>query len=228
MPVKAIEYCLESAGITMGEVDHVVFHEKIYRRFLRVIEDIIRTFPHSYITFLNIIPEYLGRRLVLPFELKKATGYKGKVLYSSHHLSHAASSFLLSGFDKAAIITADGMGETSSLTTGYGVNNKIYPDNTLDLPASLGLLYNTLTAYTGFRVNSGEGKVMSLSDHAQPLFLKQLEDILDLQEDGSFYPDSAYFDFRSGGRLFTDKFVKTFGMARKNEEELSDHHIVMA
>ncbi|MCK9226046.1 MAG: hypothetical protein M0R46_00825 [Candidatus Muirbacterium halophilum] len=223
-PEKSIEYCINSAKINFNDIDYVIFHEKPFLKFNRVLENFIITFPYSYKNFMNIIPRYLGERLIISDVFKKKYKYKGEFLYNRHHLSHAASAFFPSKFEKSIIMTCDGLGEYSTMTSGYGINNKIYIENELSFPNSLGMLYSAITSYLGFLPNGGEGKVMALADFGEAEFLNKLKEIVKINSDGSFSVNEDYFDFRSGNSMFTSKFVKKFGKGPKKLSEISQKH----
>ncbi|MGM0608482.1 MAG: carbamoyltransferase family protein, partial [Candidatus Muiribacteriota bacterium] len=228
LPVNAVKYCLESANISIDEVDYVVFYEKPYLKFYRALKSFIKSWPSSYKTFMRTTPRFLGERLILPVQLEKQLGYKNKVFYLKHHLSHASSAFLVSPYKKAIIITSDGIGEQASITTGYGEGNKITIEKELHHPNSLGLLYSALTTYAGFRANGGEGKVMALADYGEPEYLDEMKKIVKIFDDGSFKIDTKYFDFDSGNIMFTNKFVKKFGPSCRGSEFLEKRHFNMA
>ncbi|PLX17547.1 MAG: hypothetical protein C0601_07250 [Candidatus Muiribacterium halophilum] len=227
-PENSIRFCLDSLNITIDEVDAVVFYEKPFLKFWRTLSSLISSWPFSYRRFHEIIPRYLGERLVFPSIMQEKTGYKGKVYFSIHHLSHAASAFLLSGFDQASIITCDGIGELDSLSIGIGKGKDIKIEKTIGHPDSLGLLYSAITTYCGFRANGGEGKVMALGDLGKPSYIDDMLEIISIQDDGSFRIDQRYFDFNSGNMMFTKRFEKRFGQMAKSKDTLESRHYDMA
>ncbi len=227
-PVRAIDACLKAGDITMLDIDHVVFYEKPFWKLERVLTDHARSFPFSLPQFVRTMPSWLSERLVLPLKLKIDLGYTGSTLFLPHHLTHAASAYLASPFDQAAILTVDGVGEWATTTWGVGEGNRITLRGELNYPNSLGLVYTALTTYLGFEANRGEGKVMALSDFGQPAYLGKLRTLLDLREDGSFRADPRFFSFGHGRRMFTSRFERMFGPARVPGSELTQHHKDMA
>ena len=227
-PIESINFCLQRANISVYDIDYVVFYEKPYLKFQRVVISHIKSWPFSMKNFLETMPNWLDDRLILPVLLKNEIGYEGKTLFIKHHLSHAASTFYASKFQKAAILTSDGVGEFSTMTLGIGDNNKIKILKELQYPNSLGLLYSAITSYLGFRANNGEGKVMALSDYGSPKYLQKFKKIIKVKQDGSFSINRRYFNFNSGRRMFTRKFESDFGKSRKNNEELQQEHYDMA
>jgi len=164
-PINSIKYCLESQGIKIEDVSYIGFYEKPYLKFERVLSQHLEMFPWSLKTFISSIPSWLNEKLRVVKKIKKELGYKGDVIFIEHHLAHAASSFLVSPFEKAAVLTVDGVGEWT--TTAYGMceGNEIHLMKDIRFPHSLGLLYSAITAYLGFSVNNSEYKVMGLSAH---------------------------------------------------------------
>ncbi|MFA5350594.1 MAG: carbamoyltransferase N-terminal domain-containing protein [Candidatus Omnitrophota bacterium] len=227
-PVNAINYCIQESNITFLDIDYVGFYEKPFLKFHRVILDHLKTWPFSFLNFLDSMPKWLQDRLTLPLTLEKEIGFKGKTLFVKHHLSHAASSFLVSPFDQAAILTCDGIGEWATLAYGIGRGNQIKIYNELRYPHSLGLLYSTLTAYLGFSANQEEGTVMALASCGNPVFLDKFRKIFVIKPDGSFILDTSYFNFNKGRRMYSNKFIKTFGNDRKFNDILETRHCDIA
>ncbi len=226
-PHNAIAYCLEEAGIGADGLDHVVFYDKPFLKFERLLETYIALAPRGFRSFKMSIPLWLREKLfqksLLRDELKKFTGEfdTGKLLFCEHHLSHAASAFYPSPFDNAAVLTMDGVGEwaTTSAAIGNGHGLEIFQE--IHFPHSLGLLYSAATYYTGFKVNSGEYKVMGLAPYGEPRFTKLILDhLIDLKPDGSFRLDMSYFDYCTGLTMTNDRFAKLFGEPVRSPDQL--------
>lgn len=220
LPEAAVAYCLEQAGLRMADVDHVVFYEKPLRKFSRLLDTHLASFPRGRRFFTRAMRIWLGKRLWLKGRLAETFGVDpGKILFSEHHLSHAAASFLTSPFERAAVITADGVGEEATTAIFHGVSDaqgaRLTPVKELHFPHSMGLFYSTITAYLGFRVNNGEYKVMGLASYGQPTAVDALERVCDLAADGSLTLDMRYFAFhRSAERSFTPALEALLGPAR--------------
>ncbi len=216
-PKHSIGYCLLEAGITMGMVDQIIFHEKPFVKFERIIQTFLGTWPLSIRPFLRAIPQWLNQKLWVSEVIKKETGYKGEVYFSEHHLSHAASCYLLSPFEGASILTIDGVGEWTTTMKGFGSGTDIEMTHEMHFPHSLGLLYSTFTAYLGFEVNEGEYKVMGMAPYGEPKYVDRVMKILDIRDDGSFHMDMSYFAFHRSFQSFSGKFERLFGPARRPE-----------
>ncbi|MFH0985846.1 MAG: carbamoyltransferase [Candidatus Omnitrophota bacterium] len=227
-PVHAINYCVQAAGITFADIDHIGFYEKPFLKFSRVLIDHLRAWPHSLGHFLKTMPHWLEDRLLLPLTLEKDLGYQGKVFFIKHHLSHAASAFLVSPFDEAAILTSDAVGEWTTMAYGYGRGSNIKISKEISYPHSLGLVYTAITTYLGFAAHEGEGTVMALAGCGKPTYLKALKDIVKVSADGSFAVDQRFFGFNHGGRMYSRRFVKMFGPDRKPEERIEPRHCDIA
>ncbi len=224
-PISAINYCIQKGNITFNDIDYIGFYEKPYLKFSRVIFDHLRSYPFSFGNFLRTMPNWLQDRLILPIMLKKELTYEGKVLFIKHHMSHAASSFLVSPFEEAAIITIDGVGEVATTTCGYGKGNNIEITKEILYPDSLGLLYTAVTTYLGFKANHGEGKTMGLAGFGDPkTYIDKFREIVKVAADGSFQMDSSYFGYNKGSRMYSRKFVKAFGPPKNPEEEFNQRH----
>jgi len=223
-PKEAIEYCLEEAGISINEIDYVAFYDKPYLKFERLLHQFIHTFPKSFFTFVDSIPAWLSEKLLVKDILKKL-GYKGKILYLEHHLSHAAAAFLPSQFEEAAILTVDAVGEWATTSLSKGKNEKIEMIKEIHFPHSLGLLYSAITAYLGFKVNNSEYKVMGLAPNGKPVYLDKFRKIIKLYDDSSFSLDMQYFDFLHSKRMTSKKLDELFGQpTRKPGTELTQFH----
>ena len=223
-PLNSINYCLQEKNITINEIDYIVFYEKPFLKFHRTIINHLISYPFSIKNFIQTMPHWLEDRLILPLILKDKLGYEGKVLFIKHHLAHAASSFLVSPFNEAVIITSDGVGEFATLTLGFGKENKIKITHELQYPNSLGLLYSAITSYLGFQANRDEGKIMALADYGKPMFINELKDIIDIKSDGSFWINQNYFGFNKGSTMYSKKFVKKFGNPRTKNEKITQRH----
>ena len=233
-PLRAIDYCLGEAGITLEQVDYVVFYDKPFLKFERLLETYLAFAPHGFPSFRMAMPLWLREKLflkdLLRKELKKFApkfGWDSKLLFSEHHLSHAASAFFPSPFEEAAVLTMDGVGEwaTTSLCIGRGNDLKVVKE--IHFPHSLGLLYSAFTYYTGFKVNSGEYKIMGLAPYGEPRYVDLiLKHLIDLKEDGSFRLDMSYFNYCAGLTMTSPKFHQLFGgPPRKPEERLTQREM---
>lgn len=228
-PIHSIRFCLDFAGITIEQVDHVAYFEKPFLKFARVITDHLLTWPLSWSAFQRSMPKWLTSRLTLPVTIEEELGYTGPISYLKHHLSHAASSFYPSPFDEAAIITADGVGEWATFSVGVGRGTDITIEKEIHYPNSLGLLYTAVTTFVGFDAHGGEGKTMGLAGYGDPApLLSKVKDVVRLHEDGSFKVDESYFSFRAGNRMWSDKWERTFGKPRLVGEPWEQRHYDLA
>jgi len=223
-PIQAVNYCLQEAGVTIYDVDEVAFYEKMYLKFERTILSHLAGYPFTLRNFLDTMPLWLKDRLAVSATIEEELSLKKPVRYVKHHLSHAASSFLVSPFESAAILTVDGVGEYACAAFGSGRGNQIELNKEMHYPHSLGLLYSIVTAYLGFRVFSGEGKVMALAEYGEPSFVDQFREIVLVRDDGSFELDTRYFSFNRGEKMHNSRFEELFGPPRKPGDELSDRH----
>ena len=231
-PTKAVDYCLSEAGLTAADLNHVGFYDKPFLKFERLLETYVATAPLGIRSFFKAIPIWLQQKLHLPREMRKALGgaYTKRFVFTEHHESHAASAFFPSPFDEAAILTLDGVGEWATASFGVGRGNKIELTHELHFPHSLGLLYSAFTQYCGFRVNSGEYKLMGLAPFGEPKFADLIyEHLIDLKDDGSFRMDMSYFDYTAGLSMISTKFENLFGEPRRQaESEISEHYMDIA
>ena len=231
-PQNAIEYCLKEAGIGYSDLDHVAFYDKPLMKFERLLETYFAYAPAGFPSFLQAMPLWLREKLHLPRLLDKglARQYRGRYLFLEHHESHAASAFFPSPFEEAAILTVDGVGEWATSTIGLGVGNKIQLTHEQRFPHSLGLLYSAFTYYTGFRVNSGEYKLMGLAPYGEPRFADLIRSrIIDLKADGSLRMDMQYFNYCQGLTMTNARFDALFGQPPRNpESELSQFYMDVA
>jgi len=226
-PHNAIAYCLAEAGVSAGSLDHVVFYDKPFLKFERLLETYIAMAPRGFRSFKMSIPLWLREKLfqksLLRGELEKFCGDfdKSRLLFCEHHLSHAASAFYPSPFDSAAVLTMDGVGEWATTSAAMGNANRLEIFQEIHFPHSLGLLYSALTYYTGFKVNSGEYKVMGLAPYGEPKYVKLiLDNLIDLKPDGSFRLDMSYFDYCTGFTMTNDRFAELFGAPVRNPDQL--------
>jgi carbamoyltransferase len=236
-PEKAVEYCLGRSGIKLADVDYVAFYDKPFLKFERLLETYLAYAPRGFTSFRMAMPLWLKEKLfqktLLRDEMKKWQpdfDWQKRLLFGEHHQSHAASAFFPSPFEEAAVLTMDGVGEWATTSLGYGKGNSLEMLKELHFPHSLGLLYSAFTYYTGFKVNSGEYKVMGLAPYGEPRFKDLILDkIVDLKEDGTFRLDQSYFDYCTGLRMTNDRFANVFGIkTRKPEEELTQVHMDLA
>jgi len=231
-PSNAVDYCLQAGGLTAENIDYVVFYEKPLLKFERLLETYIGYAPRGFKQFLMGLPLWLRNKLHLPREMDKALKhkYKGSYVFTEHHESHAASAFFPSPFDEAAILTLDGVGEWATGSFGTGRGNKIELTHVLQFPHSLGLLYSAFTYFTGFRVNSGEYKMMGLAPYGEPKYYDVIMDkLIDLKEDGSFRLDLSYFPYCHKTVMISSKFEKLFGgPARRSESPLTQREMDIA
>ncbi len=232
MPVHAIRYCLDQAGLRVEDLDHVGFYDKPLLKFERLLETYIAYAPAGFRSFLKAMPLWLKQKLYIPRELDKGLGqkFKKRYIFTEHHESHAASAFFPSPFEKAAVLTLDGVGEWATASFGVGEGNRLHLSHELRFPHSLGLLYSAFTYYTGFKVNSGEYKLMGLAPYGEPTYVDLiLEKLLDLKEDGSFRMDMSYFNYCQGLTMTSRKFDRLFGgPARKPETPITQREMDIA
>ncbi len=222
-PTNAVEFCLREAKIQPEDLDYVVFYDKPLLKFERLLETYLAFAPEGLSSFLMAMPLWLKTKLHLPREIRKALGgrYKKRIVFTGHHESHAASAFFPSPFDEAAILTMDGVGEWDTASIGIGRGNKIEMLKTLGFPHSLGLLYSAMTYFTGFRVNSGEYKLMGLAPYGEPKYVDVILDkLIDLKPDGSLAMDMRYFNFCQGLTMTNDAFAALFGGPARNPESV--------
>ncbi|MBL8816676.1 MAG: hypothetical protein JNL58_11650 [Planctomyces sp.] len=227
-PIHAIEYCLSEGGISPADLDFAGFYEKPVRHFDRLNESWLAGVPFGYPAFRLALPQWLRRKLKTPAYLNSSLNeqFGGRSVFIDHHESHAASAFFASPFEEAAILTIDGVGEWTTTSVGIGQGNRITRINELRFPHSLGLLYSAFAEYLGFRVNSGEYKVMGLAPYGSPVFAEKIRThLIDLRDDGSFRLDQTYFRYISGLRMTGSRFHCLFGgPPRKPESEITQYH----
>jgi len=231
-PTNTVKYCLQAGQLKAEELDYVVFYEKPLRKFERLLETYIGYAPRGFMQFLMGMPLWLRLKLHLPREMDRAlqNKYKGRYVFTEHHESHAASAFFPCSFDEAAILTMDGVGEWATASFGTGRENKIELTHVMHFPHSLGLLYSAFTYFTGFRVNSGEYKMMGLAPYGEPKYYELIsEKLIDLKEDGSFRLDMSYFPYCHKTVMTGSKFEKLFGgPPRRSESPLTQREMDIA
>lgn len=219
-PLNAIEFCLKYGKMLTKDLDYVGFYEKPFIKFERILYTYLATFPRSLPSFLKAIPLWLKEKIWIPQIIRKELNYEGEILMIEHHLSHAASSYLVSPFDVAAILTIDGVGEWATATYGVGKGNQIEIFKELRFPHSLGLLYNAFTYYLGFQVNSDEYKVMGLAPYGRPIYYDLImKELISLKDDGSFQTNMKYFAYDYGLKMTNQKFAKLLGFPPRNSKE---------
>ena len=236
-PDHAISYCLEHAGGSLENVDFVVFYDKPFLKFERLLETYLSFAPRGFTSFKMAMPLWLREKLfqkdLLRREFKRFDpdfDWKNKLLFAEHHQSHAASAFFPSPFEEAVVLTMDGVGEWATTSVGQGSGNRLEMTKEIHFPHSLGLLYSAFTYYTGFKVNSGEYKVMGLAPYGEPKYADLiLDNVMDLKDDGTFRLDQSYFDYCTGLRMTNEKFDALFGGARRQADELlTQRHMDLA
>ncbi len=229
-PAAAIEACLQTAGLTLADLTHVVYHEKPWLHFERLLETYRAFAPRGFGSFLHAMPLWLREKLFLRRQMRRRLGWRGPLLMTGHHEAHMAAAFYPSPFERAAILTVDGVGEWATTSFGRGQGAHIERLGELHFPHSLGLLYSAFTAYLGFRVNFGEYKMMGLAPYGQPRYVERiLNELVQLRDDGSFRLNMRYFDFATGLRMTNRHFDALFdGPPRAPEGELSDRHMDLA
>ena len=194
-PRQAVASCLEQAGLSVADIDYIVFYEKPLVKFERILETYLSYAPLGLRSFLMAMPLWLKKKLWIPDLIRKELGFQGEILFTEHHQAHAAAAFFPSPFSEAAILTMDGVGEWATTSWGSGRANRLDLQAEIHFPHSLGLLYSAFTYYTGFKVNSGEYKVMGLAPYGEPRYVQTILDhLIDIREDGSFRLDMKWFN----------------------------------
>ena len=229
-PLNAINYCLEAGKIKSESLDIIAFYDKPFVKFERILETYLAFAPHGIQSFVMAIPLWIKQKLWMKEFIKKQLGYEGKIIFPEHHESHAASAFFASPFAEAAFLTIDGVGEWTTTSYGIGRNNQINILSEIHFPHSLGLLYSAFTYYTGFKVNSGEYKVMGLAPYGRPVYRDLiLSELIDLKDDGSFKLNMKYFNYCAGLTMTNRKFDKLFGgPPRKPESDVTQRDMDLA
>lgn len=229
-PSRAVDFCLRYAGITANDLDYIAFYDKPLLKFERLLETYLDYAPAGLRSFLMAMPVWLREKLWMRKRLSQKAGFDGRVLFTEHHESHAASAFFPSPFESAAVLTMDGVGEWATSSYGYGRGNELHLLKELHFPHSLGLLYSAFTYYTGFKVNSGEYKVMGLAPYGEPRYVSLiLDELIDLREDGSLRLNMKYFNFAAGLRMTNTAFDTLFkGLPRSPESEITQRDMDLA
>ena len=229
-PGHAVAYCLKEGGIAVGDLDRVAFYDKPWIKFERLLETYLAFAPAGLPSFLKAMPLWLKRKLWMGDLIRKEMGYDGEIVYPEHHQSHAASAFFPSPFERAAFLTMDGVGEWATASWGVGHGNRVELKAELQFPHSLGLLYTAFTYYTGFKVNSGEYKVMGLAPYGEPRYVDLiLGKLMDLKDDGSLRLDMRYFNYCQGLTMTSEAFHRLFGgPPRKPESPLTQREMDLA
>ncbi len=236
-PKNAINFVLDYSNLKLSEVDHIVFFEKPFLKFERLLETYVGFAPRGFVSFAKAMPIWIKEKLfqknLLFNKLKEHDkNYKSdkNIFFSDHHLSHAASAFFPSPFEEAIILTADGVGEWATTTVGVGKNNHLEIKKEIHFPHSLGLLYSAFTYYTGFKVNSGEYKLMGLAPYGKPIYEEKVKQLIDIKEDGTFRLDQKYFNYATGLTMTNDKFDILFGQKPRDpkNEKISQFHMDIA
>ena len=236
-PHNAVEFVLEYANLKLSEVDQIVFFEKPFLKFERLLETYVAFAPKGFVSFAKAMPLWIKEKLFqknfLFNKLKEHdSNYKSdqNIFFSDHHLSHAASAFFPSPFEEAVVLTADGVGEWATTTIAVGKNNNLDIKKEIHFPHSLGLLYSAFTYYTGFKVNSGEYKLMGLAPYGKPVFEEKIKKLIDIKEDGTFRLDQTYFNYATGLTMTNKKFDDLFGQKPRNsqDEKITQFHMDIA
>ncbi len=229
-PRHAITYCLQEVGLEISELDYVAFYDKPLLKFERILETYLAIAPRGFRTFVKAVPLWLKQKLWIRNLIQEELNFSGKIYFPEHHQSHAASAFFPSPFSQAAILTVDGVGEWATSSWGVGLENHLQLQQEMHFPHSLGLFYSAFTYYCGFRVNSGEYKLMGLAPYGEPRFTRKiLKELIDIKEDGSFYLNLDYFDYLGGETMINSRFHSLFGaLPRKPEEPLTQHYMDVA
>jgi carbamoyltransferase len=229
-PIHAINFCLKDNGLTIRDIDYVAYYDKPFLTFERILETYLSFAPIGIRSFVKAVPLWIKKKLWMKEVIRKELQYEGKIIFPEHHESHAASAFYPSPFKEAAFVTMDGVGEWTTASYGVGTDNKIEILSEIKFPHSLGLLYSAFTYYTGFKVNSGEYKVMGLAPYGEPRYRDViLRELIDLKEDGSFKLNIDYFDYCVGLKMTNGKFDKLFdGPPRKPESRMTQREMDIA
>jgi len=229
-PGNAVRYCLAEAGISVDDLSEVVFYDKPWLKFERLLETYLTFAPRGLKSFLLAMPLWLKEKVAMGDLIKRELGWDGKLLFPEHHQSHAASAFYPSPFERAAVITVDGVGEWATASWGTGNGNELISRAEMRFPHSVGLLYSAFTYYTGFKVNSGEYKVMGLAPYGRPVYAQQiLDEVVDLRDDGSFRLNMRHFNYCQGLTMTSDSFHELFGgPPRMPESEVTQRDMDLA
>ena len=226
-PTHAVAYCLKEAQCDIQDVDFVVFYDKPFLKFERILETVVVEAPKGLRSALKAIPIWIKQKLWIEESIRNELGYEGKILYPEHHMSHAASAYYPSPYDEAAVLTIDGVGEWTTASIGHGIGNRLTIRKELSFPHSLGLLYSAFTYHAGFKVNSGEYKLMGLAPYGKPVYAERIfSDMIDLKEDGSFRMDQSYFDYASGLKMTSGSFSRLVGFEPRKPEDAMTQQVM--
>lgn len=225
-PLQTIRWLLQEAGITVQDIQLVAFYDKPLVKFERMLLSHIATFPRSFPQFVRGMPSWFATKLRLDQVLAAELDYTGPIVYGYHHLSHAASAFFASGFEDAAVLTVDGVGEWATTSWGVGEGKKVELTGEIRFPHSLGLLYSAFTYYLGFKVNSGEYKVMGLAPYGEPIYVDRIKRLIHIREDGTFRLDMRHFTFDHGMRMYNERFEEVMGEPTRplDQENIGQFH----
>lgn len=223
-PFQAIEYCLKSLGLSIADIDIVAYYEKPLLKFERLLETFVETYPFALKPFLFSIPDWIGQKIKVEHIIKNTIGFKKTIYYIPHHTSHAGAGYYTSLFQRAAILTIDGVGEYQTTALWQVKDQILTPLLSINFPHSIGLLYSTFTAYLGFKINEDEYKVMGLSAYGNPIYKTYIEKLIDIKPDGSFKLNLEYFSFQESFRMWSNKFEKLFGNPRKPNAKILKKH----
>jgi len=229
-PDQAIAFCLEEAGLTADDLDFIVFYDKPLVKFERLLMTFLDVAPKGLRAYFDQMPLWVKEKMVMPNTIRKHTKFKGPVLFTAHHQSHAAAAFFPSPYEEAAFLTLDGVGEWATSAYGVGKGNRIEIHKEINFPHSIGLLYSAFTYFTGFKVNSGEYKLMGLAPYGEPRFVDTIkQELIDIKDDGSFRLNMDYFAYTAGRRMTNAKFASLFGgPERKPESKISQREMDLA
>jgi carbamoyltransferase len=229
-PKYAVDYCLKEGNLKISDIDCIAFYDKPFLKFERLLMTYLGTAPAGITSFFVQMPSWLSEKLNMRGTIRRELDYQGEILFSTHHLSHAASAFYPGPFEEAAIITLDGVGEWATSTFGYGRGNKINLLKEIRFPHSIGLLYSAFTYFTGFKVNSGEYKLMGLAPYGEPKYVDIIKsELVDIHDDGSFRLNLKYFDYCAGLKMTNNRFAKLFGgPPRKPEAQITQREMDLA
>ncbi len=222
-PENAVDYCLKEKKLQIEDIDKVVFYEKPIQKFDRILETAASTFPKGYRLFSEALPKLLNTKLRIRKKLRKI-GYNGKVEFVEHHTSHAASAFYPSPFENSAILTIDGVGERKTNQMFYGEKDSVQPLKHIEFPHSLGLLYSTITAFLGFVPNNGEYKVMGLASYGKPIYQKEFNELITINQDGSYSLNPEYFAYTYKRKMWSKKLENLLGEPRSENEKITQRH----
>jgi carbamoyltransferase len=229
-PSQAVKYCLDAAGITIDQVDHIGFYEKPFVKFQRILETCLAAWPRSYWTWMKSMPLWLSSKLHVGRTIQDKLGTDRDIVFCEHHLSHAASAFLVSPYEEAVLLSMDGVGEWTTTAYGIGRGSKMEFEGEIRFPHSIGLLFSAITAYLGFKVNDAEWKVMGLAPYGKPKYVDNFREVVDMRPDGSFRLKMRYFAHHySTKSMFNRRWEEHFGQPRRPPEtELSEFHYDIA